>query len=147
MELALVVYLIGILPAIDHFLIVFAGISVALILFTAFFTALEGSSIFEFTKKHSTFMYTYLTIIFLSFIGSTAIPTEKTMYMMAGAYATQQVYQSEEARQVGNKLVTLIDKKMEQYIDEAELAINQTADKAKTEVKKQVDKQVEKVVK
>lgn len=139
MELALLIYFIGILPTIDKFSALFVVISVVLILFTAFFTALEGSSIFEFTKRHTTFMYTYLGLIFAAFITAIAIPSEKTMYMMAGAYATQQVYQSEEARQLGSKLVKLIDKKMEQYVGEAEEAINEIVDK-------EVDKSIKKAV-
>lgn len=139
MELALLIYFIGILPTIDRFSALFVAISVVLILFTAFFTALEGSSIFEFTKKHTKFMYTYFGLIFAAFITAIAIPSEKTMYMMAGAYATQQVYQSEEARQLGSKLVKLIDKKMVQYIGEAEEAINEIVDK-------EVDKSIKKAV-
>lgn len=139
MELALLIYFIGILPTIDKFSALFVVISFVLILFTAFFTALEGSSIFEFTKRHTTFMYTYLGLSFAAFITAIAIPSEKTMYMMAGAYATQQVYQSEEARQLGSKLVKLIDKKMEQYIGEAEEAINEIVDK-------EVDKSIKKAV-
>lgn len=139
MELALVIYFIGILPSIDKMCGIFIAISFGLILFTAFFTALEGSSIFEFTKRHTTFMYTLFGMMFMATLTTVAIPSEKTMYMMAGAYATQQVYQSEEARQLGSKLVKLIDKKMEQYIDEAEEAINQIVDK-------EVDKSIKKAV-
>ena len=45
---------------------------------------------------------------------STLLPTERTMYMMAAAYGSQQLVQSEAAE----KVVKIINSKLDQYVDE-----------------------------
>lgn len=57
--------------------------------------------------------------LFLSLM-TTILPSERTLYLMAGGYFGQQVVQSE---QVG-KVVKIIDIKLDEYLKEAEEKIN-----------------------
>lgn len=50
------------------------------------------------------------------FVGGVLLPSEKTMWMMAAAYAGQSIVQSE----TGKKLGVLIEKKLEGLIEEAD---------------------------
>lgn len=45
------------------------------------------------------------------------IPNEKTAYMMVGAYATQKVAENEKVQETGKKVLTLIEQKLDSYID------------------------------
>lgn len=60
------------------------------------------------------------------------IPSEKTAYMMVGAYATQKVAENEMVQQTGQKVLTLIEQKLDTYIDEG---LKQAEKKAKDAVK------------
>lgn len=118
MELALLVYLIGVLPSVSHL----GGVSLFILsvfMFTLLgFCASENKNVFQMIKNHKKFttlvVFTYLFSLGLFIL----IPSEKTMYIMAGAYATQQVYKSEQAKQIGDKLIKIIDSKMTEYITE-----------------------------
>ena len=45
-----------------------------------------------------------------------AIPSEKTAYMMVGAYAVQKVAQDPRTEQTTSKVISLINKKLDEYI-------------------------------
>lgn len=47
-----------------------------------------------------------------------AIPSEKTAYMMVGAYATQKVAENEKVQETGKKVLTIIEQKLDAYIEE-----------------------------
>ena len=46
------------------------------------------------------------------------MPNERTAYMMVGAYATQKVAQSDLAQESGQKVMKIIQQKLDSYIDE-----------------------------
>lgn len=48
----------------------------------------------------------------------TFLPTEKTAYVMVGAYATQKVAQSGVVQETGGKVLTIINQKLDQYVQE-----------------------------
>lgn len=60
------------------------------------------------------------------------IPSEKTAYMMVGAYATQKIAENDKVQQTGQKVLTLIEQKLDTYIDEG---LKQAEKKAKDAVK------------
>ena len=64
---------------------------------------------FKWIKRPALFV-TMLVVI------STILPTEKTMYMMAAAYGSQKLVQSEATA----KVVKIINSKLDQYVDEIE---------------------------
>jgi hypothetical protein len=47
-----------------------------------------------------------------------AIPNEKTMYMMVGAYATQKVAENDKVQETGKKVLTIIEQKLDTYVEE-----------------------------
>lgn len=117
MELALLVYLIGVLPSIEEFMGFLVFICVASIELFLFINLIMERNPIKEIANYKWFSGIILGMFFMASAVIIAIPEEKTMYMMAGAYATQQVYESDEAKKIGAKLNTLIDKKMQEYID------------------------------
>lgn len=57
-----------------------------------------------------------LCIVFSIF--SIFIPKEKTAYMMVGAYTAQKIAQDPKVEQVGAKVLTIINQKLDQYVDD-----------------------------
>jgi hypothetical protein len=45
------------------------------------------------------------------------LPSERTAYMMVGAYATQKVAENEKVQETGKKVLTLIEQKLDSYIE------------------------------
>lgn len=57
--------------------------------------------------------------LFISFgTLSIFIPTEKTAYMMTAAYATQQIVEKPETKEITDKVLKIINAKLDSYIDE-----------------------------
>jgi hypothetical protein len=71
-------------------------------------------------------------VVVLSFI-AVLIPTEKTAYTMVGAYAAQKVAEDPRVKDVGGKVLTIINQKLDQYVDEG---VEQAAKKAEEVAKK-----------
>jgi hypothetical protein len=46
------------------------------------------------------------------------LPTEKTAYTMVGAYAAQKVAENDKVQQMSGKVLTIIEQKLDAYIDE-----------------------------
>ena len=46
-------------------------------------------------------------------------PDEKTIYLMAGAYGTQKVIESPQAQQMADKIMSIVNAKVDEYVDEA----------------------------
>ncbi len=59
------------------------------------------------------------------------LPTEKTAYTMVGAYAAQKVAENEKVQQMSGKVLTIIEQKLDSYIDDGIKEIEDKAEKAK----------------
>ena len=59
-----------------------------------------------------------IAIIVISSI-SVLVPSEKTMYVMVGAYAAQKVYESPASEKIAEKTLKVIETKLDSYINEA----------------------------
>ena len=46
------------------------------------------------------------------------LPTEKTAYTMVGAYAAQKVAENEKVQQMSGKVLTIIEQKLDSYIED-----------------------------
>lgn len=66
------------------------------------------------------------------------IPSEKTAYMMVGAYVTQKVAENEKVQETGQKVLSIINQKLDSYVDEGLKAAEK---KAKDAVKGRDKKQ------
>lgn len=114
MELALFVYLAGIVGTLGRFLVVTLGIGifgVLVFLLVAWYQVdCCGRKFSEFYK---TLRNACIGLFCLGIVAS-LIPSEKTMYMMLAGYTTQSVVQSETA----DKVVKVINTKLDEYLAE-----------------------------
>lgn len=57
--------------------------------------------------------------VFISFsIVLVLLPSEKTAYMMVGAYATQKIAENDKVQETGSKVLKLINQKLDVYVNE-----------------------------
>lgn len=63
----------------------------------------------------------------------TFLPSQKTAYMMVGAYAAQKVAENGKVQETGGKVLELINQKLDDYIDEG---IKEAEDKVEKATKK-----------
>lgn len=105
MELALFVYLAGVVGKVGGVFVIIAIIS-AIITFVCGFIAVDVDK--SFMKP---FYISLCACVFAALIAA-LLPSEKTMYLMAGAYTTQAVAQST----VGQKTVELIEQKLDEEL-------------------------------
>ena len=71
------------------------------------------------------------------------LPAPKTAYIMVGAYAAQKVVENKSVQDTGGKVLTLINQKLDHYIDEGIAEATKVPEKAKEQVKEKVKKAVE----
>jgi len=106
MELALFVYLAGVVGKVGGLFTVIAFVSTIAVFFCGISIAADNDK--SFIKP----LYISLcTCVFAAFVAA-LLPSEKTMYLMAGAYTTQAVAQST----VGQKTVELIEQKLDEEL-------------------------------
>ena len=110
----MMVYLIGMLPALSKFFIFGCLVSASCLFMYFMFNCLEGN-------KLNNWLIGGLTSVFImsSFL-NVLLPTEKTAYTMVAAYATQKVYESPETAKIQAKVLTIINQKLDTFIDKAE---------------------------
>lgn len=63
------------------------------------------------TKRFATLAVTLFCLVFF-------IPSERTMYVMAGAYAAQQVAENPNVQRLSGKVLTVIEGKLDEIIDD-----------------------------
>jgi hypothetical protein len=56
----------------------------------------------------------FIVIICIVGIVDIVIPSKKTIYLMLGGYAAESIYESPEAKVFGNKLLTIINNKLDE---------------------------------
>ena len=64
-------------------------------------------------------------IFFMVSIISILLPSEKTAYIMVGAYTAQKVAENPEVQKLSGKVLTIIENKLDTYVDEAEKKIKE----------------------
>jgi hypothetical protein len=116
MELALLVYGIGLLSNIYNFLCGFMFLSLGL----GFFYFMASTDSYDSKKNHYWNMAKRWGAISLSVAFVIAIlPSEKTAYTMVGAYAAQKVAENEKVQQLSGKVLKIIEQKLDDYANEA----------------------------
>lgn len=136
MDLALLVYGISLLSGISVFFgsMMFALVTATIISFIHFCSWKFNSNEYswdlnrdgtlktkvaasrEFTLK--VLKYCSVATVFVGVI-TIFIPSERTAYMMLGAYAAQKVSQDPHAQEVGEKIMKIANAKLDQYVEEA----------------------------
>ena len=71
-----------------------------------------------------------LKILIPCLIVMTFLPAPKTAYMMVGAYAAQKVAENGKVQETGGKVLTIINQKLDEYVDEGIKAATDKAEKA-----------------
>lgn len=113
MELALFVYLASVLPSVKAFLgAVSTGVLMLLVL-CFMWQGLNGETF----KPKRVFLITPIVILVII----PCISSERAMYMMAAAYGSQKVIESPTA----DKVVTLINSKLDEYIKDIETNVKE----------------------
>lgn len=123
MEFALFVWLASVIGNIAIVLVLVGCACIATFLILTLIVAIHNDSTWKDDKKKYPISNRFgKWVLFLGFSGfmiSAILPNEKTMYLMAGAYAGQQVMQSETA----GKVVKIVNSKLDEYIAEAEKSL------------------------
>ena len=74
----------------------------------------------DFRKKlFGKFKFTFTAAV-ITMLLSIFIPSEKTAYMMVGANVAQRVYDSPETKQVTEKVLKIVNGKLDSYVNEIE---------------------------
>lgn len=117
MELALLVWIISILGPVTHLLGWIAALLV--VIFAVMLAALaEGASL-------KAYWYWIIgTTIIVLITTATLLPSERTAYLMVGAYAAQRVAEDPKVQQISGKVLKAIELKIDGYIEEASKEIN-----------------------
>ena len=63
-------------------------------------------------------MWKAFWLVVISAIILILIPSEKTAYTMVGAYAAQKVAENDKVQQMSGKVLTIIEQKLDGYIDD-----------------------------
>lgn len=115
MELAVLVWLISMLNALGALTVMLA---IASLLAMAVFLIVISESYGEKVSYRNPAL-AFVLAIFL-FLVSIAIPSEKTAYIMVGAYAAQKIATDPKVQQMSSKVLTIIEQKLDSYIVEAD---------------------------
>jgi len=132
MDLALLVYAISLLGPVDGALTFVNAVILTLVaigLFAALVNAVDYTGEFwQWFKSKLVWM-----VAIFCFIGAikTLIPSEKTAYVMVGAYTAQQIAQNPKVEQVGAKVLTIINQKLDTYVEEGIEEAEKAAEKKK----------------
>ena len=120
MELSLLVYLISVLGNLNPALGFLTAVGLLISAFSAISFMIARSEYAKETtliifKKAFTISMTVSCVAgFLNII----LPNEKTAYIMLGAYATQKVAEDPRTQELGNKVLKIVNTKMDKYIED-----------------------------
>ena len=118
MELALLDYGISFLDNFMNFLI-FVLVSLVIMIVYKLISYTDSqwdkSILWSDTSKS---IQKYMVAILLIGFCTVLIPSQKTMYVMVGAYAAQKVAQSPETRIISEKVLKVIEKELDEKINE-----------------------------
>ena len=131
MTLALIVYLIYSISAIHIFLKIGLLISVLTIIVTSAIRLAREDYSWHFKRDGTlkdevksfrnmidkSIKYSSIITIILS-VFIVVIPSERTAWMMVGAYTGQKIAENEKVQQLSGKVVTIIENKLDDYINE-----------------------------
>lgn len=141
MDLALLVYGINVLGKISIVLglvIAFgtaiAGVSMMVRIFHARETwdSKADEQIKQGRRETSMTIFKYAGIaVIVSAVLNILLPSERTAYVMVGAYAAQKVAENDKVQQMSSKVLTVIEQKLDGYIQEGIKEAEDKVDKAK----------------
>lgn len=120
MELALLVYLISILKPIHVVCFTIIGLSIP-VLIIVIISRIEMDDVFS-NDPTSRSLELYkstrrwgIAAFVVGALGATFIPTERTAYMMVGAYTAQKIATDPTVARLNAKVIGLIERKIDEY--------------------------------
>lgn len=130
MDLAMLVYAVSLLDKIHGFLVLSLIITTALtcILYMYRFSECsprhynsekENEKLVENGKWATSNANKFIVGGIIASVFLILIPTEKTAYMMVGAYAAQKVSESGQVAEVSSKIMKVVNSKLDQYVEDA----------------------------
>jgi len=118
MELALLVYGISFLDNFMNFLIfVLLSLVIMIVYKLISYTDSQWDRSILWSDTSKSIQKYMIAILVLGFC-TVLIPSQKTMYVMVGAYAAQKVAQSPETRIISEKVLKVIEKELDEQINE-----------------------------
>lgn len=118
MDLALLVYGISLLSGFAKFTILVIVMSFLWVLANAIYYSDYCNNGTDEAKRTIARMWKGFWIGLTSIFLLIFIPSEKTAYTMVGAYAAQKVSENDKVQQMSGKVLTIIEQKLDSYIDE-----------------------------
>ena len=118
MDLALLVYGISLLSGFVKFTILVIVMSFLWVLANAIYYSDYCNNGTDVAKRTIARMWKGFWIGLTSIFLLIFIPSEKTAYTMVGAYAAQKVSENDKVQQMSGKVLTIIEQKLDGYIDE-----------------------------
>ena len=122
MDLMWLVYLLNVVGNLSTIFVISSILLAAAVFATAIFfwmdNGLPSSEDKETVRMVGLWKKLAITAAILSLL-AVFTPDEKTMYMMAGAYGTQKVIESPQGKQMADKIMTIVNAKVDEYVDEA----------------------------
>ena len=100
---------------------------------------MEGHNAFK-AAVDKWFKVSIIVLAVVAFLNAIT-PSEKTMYIMVGAYAAQKVAENEKVATMSSKVLKIIESKLDGYIDDAEQEVKK---KLEAEAKKTINLKDEK---
>lgn len=134
MDLALLVYGISLLYGIGAFLATLIAITATLSLIASIYFVASNSdldyswnrnkdgtvkeTILNTRKNMKTVLKASMITLAISSFILIFIPSEKTAYVMVGAYATQKIAENDKVQETGQKVLNIINQKLDSYVEE-----------------------------
>ena len=128
MDLALLVYAISLLPSLSSFFVsLVAGlglVSIGMLFYLgdagyrSYYNEAENAAHADTATKCKKWLWRNLWLSLTFCLVLVFLPKEKTAYMMVGAYTAQKIAQDPKVEQVGAKVLTIINQKLDSYVDE-----------------------------
>lgn len=146
MDLAILVYLIALLPHVGAALML--AVIIAGTITTGFALAIanhtfdtteyswnlnrDGTLKDEVVKsrtKMKTLVKWSLSVFLISGFFAMLLPSERTAYMMVGAYSAQKVAENPKVQEMSGKVLKIVESKLDKYVEEAEKKVVDEVDK------------------
>ena len=154
MDLALLVYGISLLDGLDKFFVFLTIISAVVAAGSGIFTLSNAFESYEYSwnlNKDGTLKQKVLEtraagaklfkrssiVLLVVMVIQIFLPSQKTAYTMVGAYAAQKVVENKGVQQTSDKVMTIINQKLDKYIDEG---IQEATDEVKSKSKRNRNK-------
>ena len=78
-----------------------------------------GDNNWRYDEQNKLFKKAFITILSVALL-LVFIPDKKTMYLMVGAYATEKIVETPEAKEFGSKLLNVVNHKLDKMLEDEE---------------------------